>query len=137
MTQEYLIELPLRLVFGRYKKKVYHTAPSLNAQNTMHYQQKKAVKDYIQKFMEENFKNPPKFKIPVIQFTRYTPLKGLDYDNLSASFKFIGDALVRHGLYEDDNPEILWPENVTIRNGKSRNWIESRVVVRINEYSPK
>jgi hypothetical protein len=31
----------------------------------------------------------------------------MDWDNLCASFKVIGDALVANGIIEDDNPEIV------------------------------
>lgn len=33
----------------------------------------------------------------------------MDWDNFAASFKHIGDALVKTGVIKDDNPEIVRP----------------------------
>jgi hypothetical protein len=51
--------------------------------------------------------NQPKFKGEVeIIYTRYTT-RLMDWDNHCASFKHIGDALVKIGTIEDDNPKIV------------------------------
>jgi len=41
-----------------------------------------------------------------IDYTR-SSVVAMDWDNLCASFKVIGDALVANGIIEDDNPEIV------------------------------
>lgn len=42
----------------------------------------------------------------VITYARYTN-KQMDWDNHCASFKHIGDALVKAGIIKDDNPKII------------------------------
>ena len=41
-----------------------------------------------------------------ITYTRYTT-RLMDWDNHGASFKYLGDSLVRLGIIEDDSPKIV------------------------------
>jgi len=51
--------------------------------------------------------NPQKFEGTVkITYTR-SSVVAPDWDNLAASFKPIGDALVACGVIEDDNPSVV------------------------------
>lgn len=46
---------------------------------------------------------PPMREPVVLQYTRATTGRRHDWDNLGASFKFVGDALVTMGLLSDDS----------------------------------
>ena len=41
-----------------------------------------------------------------IHFIRYT-IKLMDWDNMAASFKHIGDSLVKANIIQDDKPQII------------------------------
>ena len=43
-----------------------------------------------------------------IHFIRYT-IKLMDWDNMAASFKHIGDSLVKANIIQDDKPSIIKP----------------------------
>ena len=47
----------------------------------------------------------------------------MDWDNFSASFKHIGDALVKAGVIQDDNPQIIvdfLPKQVKVSKRKQQ-----------------
>lgn len=72
-----------------------------------------------------------KFPGPVdIVYTRYcTHL--MDWDNAAASFKHIGDALVKCGIIKDDKPGIIisfTPRQVKVKTKK-----EERITILISE----
>ena len=51
--------------------------------------------------------NPQKHKGKVrVRFTRVST-RMMDFDNIGASFKFVGDALERNKVIKDDSPKIL------------------------------
>lgn len=58
----------------------------------------------------------PSFKGPVdVEYFRSYRAQPMDIDNLTSSFKLIGDALVKLGVVEDDSPDIL---HLTVAQGK-------------------
>jgi hypothetical protein len=83
-------------------------APGLNSKNglkRMHYRvYGHLLNDWITLIREQN---PPKFTGPVdIVYTR-SSVQPMDWDNLAASFKPIGDALTANGVITDDNPNVI------------------------------
>jgi Holliday junction resolvase RusA-like endonuclease len=80
-------------------------APSLNKWQRMHWGKRKKIKEQWQWLIAEQ--SPKKHDgSVVINYTRASTRK-MDLDNAAASFKPIGDALVKAGIIEDDNPDIL------------------------------
>lgn len=65
-----------------------------------------------------------------IEFTRVST-RMMDYDNLGASFKFIGDALVRSGVLIDDSPKIV--KSLTTKWEKAKNTKEQHVIIEIKD----
>jgi len=43
----------------------------------------------------------------LVRYTRRYAKQPMDWDNLGASFKLIGDALVRAGVLADDSPKVI------------------------------
>jgi hypothetical protein len=83
-------------------------APGLNGSKglkNMHFQAYRKLRDSWA-FEIRSLTNA-KFKGRVsIDYTRSSVVP-MDWDNLSASFKVIGDALVSNNIIEDDNPTIV------------------------------
>lgn len=76
--------------------------------------------------------NQTRFKGKVeITYTRYTT-RLMDWDNHCASFKHLGDALVKIGIIEDDNPNIIVkfdPKQVRVKHR-----IEEFIKIEIKSY---
>ncbi len=53
-----------------------------------------------------------------------------DWDNLCASFKPIGDALVKNGVIEDDNPEIVVEFKPQWRKAKNNKDLKTTIIIR-------
>lgn len=70
----------------------------------------------------------------IISITRYSVIEP-DIDNLCASFKHIGDALVKRGVILDDKPSIIAEFKPSWE--KAKNNKEQKTVVTIEPYKPK
>ena len=79
--------------------------PSLNVWQRMNRFKRSAInKKLVFLIFHQWIKDPKKFKKVLVEY--YRP-GNLDADNLAASFKPIGDALVKCGIIPDDSPEFL------------------------------
>ena len=102
--------------------KLYCKVPGLNGSEGLireHFMNAKKRKDkYLILFLQQN---QPKIKGKVkITYTRFTT-RLMDWDNHCASFKHLGDALVKLGTIEDDNPKIVVifdPKQVKVKTKK-------------------
>ncbi len=105
--------------------------PGLNGKTGLireHYRNAKKRKDLYRVLLRGQ--NPPKHKGKVI--IRYIGYKTIlmDWDNFSASFKHIGDALTDLGVIQDDKPSIVvqfLPEQIKCKR------IEQRVEIIIED----
>ncbi len=81
--------------------------PSRNAADKMHWSKRHKLTQDIQLMLRSS--GPlKKFTGPVtIDYVRTHQSTALDEDNLKASFKPVGDALVRMGVIADDKPAIV------------------------------
>ena len=80
-------------------------APSLNVQIRMHWAKKKKMKNDAVVIVKSQTKE--KFKGAVsIEYVRHGS-RTLDNDNLQSSVKWIQDALVKSGVIEEDNPNVI------------------------------
>lgn len=82
--------------------------PGLNGSNGLknmhHFKYSKEKKRWVWLVKEQN---PKKHSGKVkVKFTRVS-VRMMDYDNVGASFKFVGDALERCGVIIDDSPQYL------------------------------
>lgn len=87
---------------------VYGTEPpGLNALLRMHWRGRKRRQDDM--CLALISRGPvPQIKGPVtVEYFRSYHTVPLDDDNLNASFKLVGDALVSLGIVEDDKPKVL------------------------------
>ena len=64
-----------------------------------------------------------------ITYTR-SSVTAPDWDNLCASFKPIGDALVKNGVIEDDNPEIVVEFKPQWRKAKNNKDLKTTIIIR-------
>ena len=63
-----------------------------------------------------------------ITYTR-SSVTAPDWDNLCASFKTIGDALVKNGVIEDDNPQVVVEFIPRWRKAKNNNDLKTKVLI--------
>ena len=104
---------------NKHAKKIVHTGtqafftlktrvPGLNGDDGLireHFMKAKKRKTLYQKLLKEQ--NQPQISGQVrVIFTRYAT-RLMDWDNHGASFKHLGDALVKLGIIEDDNPTTI------------------------------
>lgn len=84
---------------------IHELPPLLNKWQRMHHQKRHAIKkDWVWRILAEK---PAKHTGRVtIRFTRFSTRCG-DPDNIAASFKCIGDGLVKAGVIEDDSFEVI------------------------------
>ena len=83
-------------------------APGLNGKDGLkriHYRNYAKLLEKWQWLIREQ--NPPKFtgKVDIIYIR--SSVQPMDWDNLAASFKPIGDALTANGVITDDNPNVV------------------------------
>jgi len=107
--------------------------PGLNGDDGLireHYRSAIARKDmyYILLLSQKQ----PKLKGSVkVIYTRYTTSL-MDWDNHCASFKYLGDSLVKIGIIEDDNPNVIKefiPKQVKVKTKK-----EEMITIEIKEF---
>lgn len=74
----------------------------------MHHQAYRRLKEKTWALMFEALAGvtPYEFTRARITYTRYG-IKLMDFDNMGASFKPVGDALVRLGVFADDSPKYI------------------------------
>jgi Holliday junction resolvase RusA-like endonuclease len=83
-------------------------APMLNGSGglkNMHFQVYRKLRDRWVWLIASKTRQKIKGKV-TIAYTR-SSVVAPDWDNISASFKPIGDALVTNGVIEDDNPKVV------------------------------
>ena len=75
--------------------------------------------------------SPEKFKGKVIVTYTRSSVVAPDWDNLYASFKPIGDALVSNGVISDDNPKVI----IELRGRwrKAKNNKDLKTIIEIND----
>jgi len=136
--KEVFLELPFKVENGYTKagkKKFMHFAPSLN--RIISLSRKKFVWDHYKADAEEQLaweikkQTREKFDKPVaVTFQRHA-VRLLDWDNSAASFKLIGDSLVKAGVLEDDDPTHIakyYPEQYKVSSYK-----DEKIIVKIWE----
>jgi len=87
--------------------------PGLNGKDGLmrqHFHQANRAKLRYQSIINSQTKNKHKGKVS-IDYIGYKSVL-MDWDNFSASFKHIGDSLVKCGVIVDDNPKIVRPFRV-------------------------
>ena len=80
----------------------------LNGKNGLirqHFHSAKKTKEKFRLLIMSQTKNRHVGRV-IIEYVGYK-IRLMDWDNFSASFKHIGDALVSAGVIEDDNPKII------------------------------
>lgn len=112
--------------------KIYEKIPGLNGSDGLireHFHLAKKRKTRYAYTMISQTRN--RHKGPVkITYTRYG-IKLMDWDNMCASFKHLGDALVLSGIITDDNASLVkkfYPHQVKIRHRK-----DQKVVIEIED----
>lgn len=88
--------------------------PGLNGQDglkRMHYQKYRKVRTRFQWHLKRQKPVPMTGTTVSITFVRYE-VQPMDWDNHAASFKVIGDALVREGIIDDDSPDVILDFNL-------------------------
>mgnify|MGYP001205496713 CR=1 FL=1 len=94
-----------------------------------HFHSAKKKRDKYRLLILSQTKNRHVGKV-VIEYIGYK-LRFMDWDNFSASFKHIGDALVKAQVIQDDNPKIIidfLPKQIKVSKRK-----EQRVEIIIND----
>ena len=97
-------------------------APMLNGSKglkNMHFQVYRKLRDRWIWLIASQTRQKIKGKVRVI-YTRSSVIAP-DWDNISASFKPIGDALVTNGVIEDDNPMVVTEFIPRWRKAKNNN----------------
>ena len=80
--------------------------PGINKLLRMHWAVRKKLQNNLVDDIKENYECSL-IEGPVhILYTRRS-VRLMDWDNAAGSFKLIGDALVKCGILEDDNPKII------------------------------
>ena len=81
--------------------------PSLNVIMREHYMTREARINSLCWLIRSQIKSGQSFDTSVIiEYSRYAG-RYMDWDNFGASFKFVGDALVRCGIIKDDSPYFI------------------------------
>lgn len=98
-------------------------APSLNEWQRTHWAERAKIKKKWNWLIKAE--KPKKHAGAVIVTYTRVSTQPMDMDNLGASFKCIGDALVKCGVIEDDNPDVIqelrlrWEKSPTLDKQKS------------------
>lgn len=104
-------------------------APGLNVLKRMHYRNYMKLLEkwtwLIRSVTNERFKG----RVSIV-YTRSSVIAP-DYDNLGASFKPIGDALVKNGVITDDNPHVV--VSFIPKWTKAKNNKDKRTIIEITE----
>jgi len=104
----------------------------LNGKNGLirqHFHAAKQTRDKYRLIIMSQTRNRHKGKV-VIEYIGYK-IRLMDWDNFSASFKHIGDALVKANVLTDDNPKIIirfLPEQIKVSKR-----IEQKVIIKIKD----
>lgn len=108
---------------------VEELAPSLNKWQRMHWGKRSKIKEQWQWLIKEQ--KPHMHDRPVsITYTRVST-QPMDLDNTAASFKPIGDALVKCGVIEDDSPDIV--QELTVQWQKSDTQKDQHSIIEIED----
>lgn len=109
--------------------KVKELTPSLNKWQRMHWGKRSKIKEqWIWLIKEQKPKKHP--ESVHITYTRVSSRK-MDLDNVGGSFKAIGDALVKCGIIEDDNPDIV--KSLTLKWEKAKSQKEQYSLIEIED----
>jgi len=97
---------------------VNELTPSLNKWQRMHWGKRAKIKEKWHWLIkaEKPKKHDGKVRINYIRVST----QPMDLDGVGGSFKAIGDALVKAGVIEDDNPYILRPLTVDWQKAESQ-----------------
>lgn len=104
----------------------------LNGKNGLirqHFHQAKITREKYLFIIMSQTRNRHKGKV-VVEYIGYK-IRLMDWDNFSASFKHIGDALVKANVLTDDNPKIIvqfLPEQIKVSKR-----IEQKVIIKIKD----
>lgn len=83
-------------------------SPNLNQYRNAHYQVLAKAKREYAKLISDQLKGIEPFKKVMVTLIAYPPTaRDFDNDNLAPHMKFALDAIVRHGILEDDNYKIV------------------------------
>lgn len=137
--KEVFLELPFKVPNGYTetgKKKFMHFAPSLN--RIISLARKKLVWDRYKKEAEEQLaweikkQTREHFDKPVAMTFQRHAVSLLDWDNMGASFKLLGDSLIKAGVIDDDDPKHIakfYPEQYKVSSYK-----DEKIIIKIWEY---
>jgi len=87
--------------------------PGLNGEDGLmreHFSKGIKKKKKYQKLIRDQTKNKHKGQVSITYIGYKSVL--MDWDNFAASFKYLGDSLVKTGVIIDDNPKIVRPFRV-------------------------
>jgi Holliday junction resolvase RusA-like endonuclease len=104
----------------------------LNGKNGLireHFHQAKKTREKYKFIIMSQTRNRHRGKV-CVEYIGYK-IRLMDWDNFSASFKHIGDALVKSGVIKDDNPKIIvqfLPEQIKVSKR-----IEQKVIIKIKD----
>lgn len=111
---------------------IAETAPGLNGSDGLireHYHAKRKRKERYMWLIRQQKPKKHKGKV-VLTYTRQCVRK-MDWDNLAASFKLFGDALVDLGIIEDDNPDVIVEFNP--RWKKAKGYKTEKTIIEIKD----
>lgn len=110
---------------------VNELAPSLNKWQRMHWAQRSKIKEQWQWLIKQQ--KPIKHDASVsVTYTRVST-QPMDLDNAAASFKPIGDALVKGGIVSDDSPDVI--TELTVQWQKAESMDSQRSIIEIEDVS--
>jgi len=103
--------------------------PSLNKWQRMHWAKRAEIKEQWQWLIKAE--KPKKHDGSVaITYTRVST-QPMDLDNAAASFKAIGDALVKCGVVEDDSPDVI--TSLTTQWQKAESQKQQRSIIELKD----
>lgn len=104
----------------------------LNGKNGLirqHFHQAKKTRDRYRLIFLSQTKNKHRGQV-IIEYIGYK-CRLMDWDNFSASFKHIGDALVKAKIIKDDNPKIV--TDFKVQQIKVSKLSEQKTIIKIKD----
>lgn len=112
------------------------TAPGMNGDDGLlreHWSERRKRTERYQQLIKAQNPEPAPSRV-TLKYIRKSTLK-MDWDNLCASFKCWGDALVKEGVLEDDDPDTI--VQFIPKWKKAPNYKSEQTIIEIYPYKPE